>query len=90
MILIRRGFCWTCGDCCDPKLSEAREKAYFDAGVVFQKINRDDGERCLGFNEKTRLCKTYKDRPLSCRMFPLKPVDVAALPRCTFTFEVRK
>lgn len=86
--LIRTGYCTRCGDCCDPKFAEAREKAYVDAGIDFEKINRDDGEGCSSFNAETRLCENYENRPSGCRVFPLHPVEVEALPRCTFSFEV--
>ena len=88
-MLIRRGYCCACGDCCDPQFDEAREKAYLDAGIELKKVNRDM-VGCSTFNPVTRLCEDYENRPSSCRIFPLYPVEVKVLPRCTFTFEVRK
>ena len=93
MTLIRSGFCCACGDCCDPLFDEIRNKAYVNAGVEYEDVNRDqDGmwDGCSLFDEKTRLCTDYENRGPGCKVFPLHPVEVTILPRCTFTFEVRK
>ncbi len=89
-MLIREGYCCKCGDCCDPLFNEIRDKAYVDAGVEYENTNRDEGEGCSAFDERTRLCRDYETRPSSCRAFPLHPVEVTVLPHCTYTFEVRK
>ena len=90
MRFIRTGFCCTCGDCCDTQFDEIRDKAYVNAGVAFKGVNRDKENGCSLFNEKTRLCKDYENRPSSCRRFPLLPVEITFLPRCTFTFQGEK
>ncbi len=90
MPLVRTGVCCACGDCCDPLFSEIRDKAYSNAGLVYKAVNRSDGDGCISFDERTRLCREYENRPSNCRAFPLHPVEITVLPRCTFTFEVRK
>jgi len=79
---IREGYCCGCGDCCDPKFTEAREQAYRDAGVAFLKVNCDGEDGCSKWNPETRKCMDYENRPETCRVFPWSPLDLVALPNC--------
>jgi len=86
--MTREGYCCKCGDCCDPAFDEVRARAYIGAALEFEgrKVNRDKDDGCSAFDHETRLCTVYETRPASCRAFPLHPVEVTVLPRCTFTF----
>ena len=33
--------------------------------------------RCPHWDEKSRLCSIYEDRPITCRLFPITPSDIA-------------
>lgn len=80
--LFRLGKCTKCGDCCRDETLEARIQAYKKAGVPYKIINND----CMSFDPNTGLCRNYENRPLSCKQFPLLPVDIVALPRCGYSF----
>ena len=49
--------CEKCGNCCS---NLSASKLYFD-------LDRGDG-KCKFFDEKTRLCLMYENRPLKCNI----------------------
>jgi hypothetical protein len=48
--------------------------------------------RCPHWDEKSRLCSIYDDRPLTCRVFPITPSDISdrdlasTTTRCGYSF----
>jgi Fe-S-cluster containining protein len=80
---VREGECCGCGDCCRPETIPARTKAYIEAEIPFMVVNQGN---CPDFDPETGKCLIYEDRPQECRDFPTSPVDIAALPRCTYRF----
>lgn len=81
---IREGECCGCGDCCRPETIPARTAAYNEARIPFEVVNNGD---CKDFDPETGKCRIYENRPQVCRDFPTHPIDIAALPRCTYTFK---
>jgi len=86
----RLGKCNQCGDCCDPALVGPRLKAYMDAGYMPHMVESHLGAgRCPHFTRDAQgggLCAVYPFRPDYCKAFPTHPMDIAALPRCGYTF----
>jgi len=83
---IRLGNCNKCGDCCRVELLPSRIKMYEKVGLPYKLINQN----CDKFDPETGLCKDYNNRPKSCRDFPTMPVDLLALPRCSYSFLIIK
>lgn len=50
-------YCKKCGKCC----------CNLNKSTLFADLNRGDGV-CVNFDEKTKLCKIYKSRPLKCNV----------------------
>ncbi|MGM0410281.1 MAG: YkgJ family cysteine cluster protein [Bacillota bacterium] len=49
--------CDACGICCTK----------LDKSKIYQELDRGDGT-CIYFDEKSRLCNIYENRPLICRV----------------------
>ena len=41
---------------------------------------------CPHFNVYTEKCEDYSKRPVECVKFPVMPIDIIALPRCSYYF----
>ncbi len=80
---VREGACCGCGDCCRPETLPVRVRAYVEANMFFKVVNNGD---CRHFNPETGECLIYEKRPQECRDFPTEPIDIVALPRCSYSF----
>lgn len=49
--------CSACGICCTK----------LEGNEIYQDLDRGDGT-CIHFDEESRLCKIYENRPLICRV----------------------
>ncbi|GAJ15148.1 unnamed protein product, partial [marine sediment metagenome] len=38
------------------------------------------------YEEGKGICEIYPDRPEMCRLFPVMPADIEALPECSYRF----
>jgi len=79
----RVGKCKRCGDCCRmetlPKRLEVYKKWGMDAVIKI--------EPCPYFiDDEPATCVIYTSRPPMCRLFPIHPADIEALPRCGYRF----
>lgn len=75
-----------CGDCCEPPTKE-RLQTYRDAGIEVT-VQYEDGCPFAIRGEDGRLsCTDYENRNEICRNFPTHPVDILALPNCSFSFK---
>lgn len=81
---LRIGKCLQCGKCCDPSTLPSRVAVYQKNGVKAL----IHGEPCSYFEYRDGrgFCKTYEGRPEMCRLFPVMPIDVEALPGCGYRF----
>jgi Fe-S-cluster containining protein len=80
----RIGQCKQCGDCCREETVPARIAAYKKAKIEFTLVNVNCGK----FDPTTGKCKDYEHRPQTCKLFPMQIVDIAALPNCSYRFEL--
>lgn len=80
----RIGKCNGCGDCCRKETIPARAAAYKAAKVEFAFVNLECGK----FDSATGKCLDYENRPETCRKFPVHMADIAALPNCSYRFEI--
>lgn len=81
---IRYGYCNNCGDCCRPEFRAARIAFYHASGIGYKLIRGEAG--CPDFNPETGKCRDYAHRPRECVRFPRLPIDVIALPHCSYYF----
>lgn len=81
---MRTGECNQCGDCCLPP-SEERLAAYRKAGVIPDKQHIYGCADSVSVDGKIT-CTDYDNRPKMCRDFPLSPLDIVALPNCSYKF----
>ena len=86
MRFLRRGSCRRCGACCDPATLPARLEAYRQHGALLVITQYPDGCRHFRRENGRATCAIYPHRPKICQLFPLFPVDIAALPTCGFYF----
>lgn len=83
---LRIGRCLRCGKCCDASTLPQRLVIYQKHGVAA--LIR--GEPCPHFEYRNNkgFCKIYEGRPEICRLFPVMPIDVEALPSCGYKFVI--
>lgn len=82
--LLRVGECNQCGKCCDPSTLPQRMDVYQRRGIVALV----KAEPCPHFyyEDSKGVCEIYPDRPEMCRVFPMMPADIEALPECGYRF----
>ena len=86
---IREGECNQCGECCLPPTKE-RLQSYADAGFEVE-VQYEDGCPSEVRGEGGKItCTDYEHRNQMCRDFPQFPVDIVALPNCSFSFKKQK
>ena len=78
--LKRIGKCNNCGECCRTIVVRINLKK-----AIYQ-IKRIKGEDCKSYNVVKKKCSNYLERPLLCRMFPLRPSDLKFTPHCSYKF----
>lgn len=81
---IRHGYCNNCGDCCRPEFRAARIAYYNASGIGYRLVHGEAG--CPDFDSETGRCKDYARRPRECMRFPRIPIDIIALPQCSYYF----
>ena len=83
---VRLGRCRRCGGCCDPATMPARLEAYRQGGALAVITQHPDGCRQFRRENGRATCAIYEQRPKMCRLFPIHPMDIAALPTCGYRF----
>lgn len=83
--MVRIGKCNKCGDCCREETLEERIRVYEAFGVPHKLVNQN----CKLFDPATGLCMDYDNRPKDCRDFPMQPLDIIALPKCSYYFVLK-
>ena len=80
--LVRIGHCNKCGDCCRNTLVlEVNTKRYW-----YRIIGKED-KHCTHFDESTNKCKCHdNDKPILCKLWPMKPSDLKWFPNCGYKF----
>jgi len=79
------GHCSRCGRCCNIN--------NFPEGTTTIGAVREDGTCVYLDVENNNFCLkevTVKGKPLTCRLFPMGPSDIALIPECTYSFEGSK
>ncbi len=81
---IRHGYCNSCGDCCNPDFRAARRAFYEASGIGYKLTHGEAG--CPDFDSERGKCRDYSKRPMECVRFPRIPIDIMALPQCSYYF----